>query len=111
MAGSSKKGSSKGPKSSKSTQSGKATVPKTGSVDLDIEESPKSTRNGKAAAVPETESKATTKALRLTRKGTAAAAPETGFNDEDCNIRSLERTKLLTTIKGLFDNEPVSPAL
>jgi hypothetical protein len=91
MAGSSKKGSSKGlksSKSSKSTQSGKATAPKTGSVDLDIEESPKNTRNGKAAA-----------------------APETGFNNEDYNIRSRQRTKLLTTIKGLFDNEPVSPAL
>ena len=30
---------------------------------------------------------------------------------EDYNIRSLERTKLLTEIKGLFDNAPVSPAL
>ena len=114
MAGSSKKGSSKGPKSpksSKSTRSGKATAPKTGAVDLNIEESPKSTRNGKAGAAPETESEGTTKSLKLTRKAAAAAAPETGFNDEDCNIRSPERTKLLTKIKGVFDNAPVSPAL
>ena len=111
MAGSSKKGSSKGPKSPKSTRSGEATVPKTGPVDLNIEESPKSTRNGKAAAAPETESEGTTKSPKLTRKGAAAAAPETGFNDEDCNIRSPERTKLLTKIKGVIRNAPVSPAL
>src|SRR6059058_2530157 len=86
MAGSSKKGS-KSPKS------------------------PRSTRSGKAAAAPETESEGTTKSPKLTRKGAAAAAPETGFNNEDYNIRSPERTKLLTKIKGIIDNAPVSPAL
>ena len=114
MAGSSKKGSSKGPKSPKSpksprsTRSGKATVSKTGPVDLNIEESPKSTRNGKATAAPETKS---TESAKLTRKGKAAAAPETGFNNEDYNIRSPERTELLTKIKGVISNAPVSPAL
>jgi hypothetical protein len=94
MAGSSKKGSSKGPKSPKSpksptrTRSGKVTVSKMGPVELNIEESPKSTRKGKAAA-----------------------APETNFNNEDYNIRSPERTKLLTKIKGVINNAPVSPAL
>jgi hypothetical protein len=91
MAGSSKKGSSKGPKSPKSARR---------------------TRRGKeAAAAPETESEGTTKSPKLTQEGTAAAAPETSLNNEDYNIRSQERTKLLTEIKGLFDNAPVSPAL
>jgi hypothetical protein len=38
---------------------------------------------------------------------------ETGsgnLNDEDYNIRSPERTKLLTKIKGVINNAPVSPA-
>jgi hypothetical protein len=82
-------------------------VSKTGPVDLNIEESPKSTRNGKATAAPETKS---TESAKLTRKGKAAAAPETGFNNEDYNIRSPERTKLLTEIKGVIGNVPVSPA-
>jgi hypothetical protein len=110
MAGSSKKGSSKGaksPKSPKSTRSDKATVSKTGPVDLNIEESPKSTRNGKATAAPETKSEGTTENPKLK----AAAAPETGFNNEDYNIRSPQRTELLTKIKGIIDNAPVSPAL
>ena len=97
MAGSPKKGSSKGPnssKSSKSTRSGKATVPKTGPIDLNIEESPKSTQNGKAAATPETESEETTKRPKPTRKSAATAVPRTGFNNEDYNIRSPERAKL-----------------
>jgi hypothetical protein len=94
MAGSPKKGSSKGPKSPK-----KLKTPKT----------PKTTRRGKAADAPETESEAATKSLELT-KDTAAAVPGTGFNDEDCNIRSPERTKLLTQIQGVIRNTPVSPA-
>jgi hypothetical protein len=113
MAGSLKKGSSKGPKSSKSsksTRSGKATVPKTGPIDLNIEESPKSTQTGKAAATPETESEETTKSPKPTRKSAAAAVPGTGFNNEDYNIRSPERTKLLTEIKDVIKGSPVSPA-
>jgi hypothetical protein len=38
---------------------------------------------------------------------------ETGsdeFNNEDYNIRSPERTKLLTKIKAAIKNAPVSPA-
>jgi hypothetical protein len=85
-------------------------VSKTGPVDLNIEESPKSTRNGKATAALETKSDGTTENPKLTQKGKAAAAPETGFNNEDCNIRSPERTKLLTEIKGVIKNTPISPA-
>ena len=81
---------------------------KTEPVDLNIEESPKSTRNGKTTATPETKS---TESAKLTRKGKAAAAPETGFNNEDYNIRSPERTELLTKIKGVINNAPISPAL
>jgi hypothetical protein len=47
------------------------------------------------------------------RKTKAAAAPETKsvvVNSEDHNIRSLERTQLLTQIKGIIDNALVSPA-
>jgi hypothetical protein len=90
MAGSSKKGSSKGSKSPKS---------------------PKSTRNGKATTAPKTKSKGTTESAELIRKDKAAAAPETGFNNEDYNIRSPERTELLTKIKGVINNAPISPAL
>ena len=53
-------------------------------------ESPKRTRNAKAAAAPETKS--------------------VDVNDEDYNIRSPERTQLLTQIKGIINNAPVSPA-
>ena len=73
--------------------------------------SPKSTRSGKAAATSETESKRITKSPKLTRKGAAAVAHETSFNNEDYNIRSPERIKLLTKIKGVIDNAPISPAL
>ena len=47
------------------------------------------------------------------RKAKAAAAPETKsvvVNREDYNIRSPERTQLLTQIKGKIDNVLVSPA-
>src|SRR3954462_1294825 len=47
------------------------------------------------------------------RKAKAAATPETKsvvVNNEDYNIRSPERTQLLTQIKGIVDNAPVSPA-
>ena len=47
------------------------------------------------------------------RKAKAATAPETKsvvVNSEDYNIRSLERTQLLTQIKGIIDNALVSPA-
>jgi hypothetical protein len=71
--------------------------------------SPKTTRKGKAAA-PETES--TSKSPKGTRHGKAAVS-ETGssdFNHENYNIRSPERTKLLTKIKKVIDNAPVNPA-
>src|SRR5580704_4433166 len=71
--------------------------------------SPKRTRQGKAAA---SETESASKNPKTTRQG-KAAAPETGsgdFNNEDYNIRSPERTKLLTKIKGVIKNAPVSPA-
>jgi hypothetical protein len=68
MAGSSKKGSSKSPKSS---------------------ESPKRVRKDRAAAAPESKS--------------------VDVNNEDYNIRSPERTQLLTQIKANLNNTPVSP--
>jgi hypothetical protein len=43
------------------------------------------------------------------RKAKAAAAPVV-VNSEDYNIRSPERTQLLTRIKGIIDNALVSPA-
>jgi hypothetical protein len=47
------------------------------------------------------------------RRGKAAAAFETesvDFNDEDYNIRSPERTELLTQIKKVIGNTSVTPA-
>jgi hypothetical protein len=66
--------------------------------------------NGKAAATRTLNGKA---AAKRTLNGKAAAAPETesvDFNNEDYNIRSPERTQLLTQIKGILNNAPVSPA-
>ena len=51
---------------------------------------------------------------RRTRKGKdKASAPETGsagFNNEDYDTRSPERTELLTKIKDIINDVPVSPA-
>ena len=102
MAGSSKKAS---PKSPKRTRQGKAAASETESAS----KSPKTTRQGKAAA---SETKSASKSPKTTRQG-KATVPETGsgdFNNEDYNIRSPERTKLLTKIKGVIKNAPVSPA-
>ena len=74
--------------------------------------SPKKARQSRAAA-PETES--ASKSPKKTRKGKGSATvSETGsddFNNEDYNIRSPERTKLLIKIKRVINNAPVSPAL
>src|SRR3954451_24215191 len=73
--------------------------------------SPKRTRQGKAAA-SETESASKSPKRRRKGKGKATVS-ETGpgdFNNEDYNIRSPERTKPLTKIKGVINNVPVSPA-
>jgi hypothetical protein len=43
----------------------------------------------------------------------AAAAPETksvDVSNEDYNVRSPERTQILTQIKGILNNAPISPA-
>jgi hypothetical protein len=67
------------------------------------------TRQGKAGA---SETKPASKIPKTTRQGKATVL-ETGsgdFNNEDYNIRSPERTKLLTKIKGVIKNAPVSPA-
>src|SRR3954447_15997028 len=49
---------------------------------------------------------------KRTRKGKAPASEtgSVGFNNEDYNIRSPERTKLLTQIKEVIGNAPVFPA-
>jgi hypothetical protein len=102
MAGSSKKASSKSPKR---TRQGKAAASETESTS----KSPKSTRQGKATA-PETES--ASKSPKRPRQGKATIS-ETGsgnFNNEDYNIRSPERTELLTKIKDIINNAPISPA-
>jgi hypothetical protein len=67
------------------------------------------TRRGKAAA---SKTKPASKSPKTTRQGKVTVL-ETGsgdFNNEDYNIRSPERTKLLTKIKGVIKNAPVSPA-
>jgi hypothetical protein len=71
--------------------------------------SPKRIRQGKAAA---SETESASKSPKRTRQGKATVS-ETGsgdFNNEDYNIRSPERTELLTKIKGVIENAPVSPA-
>src|SRR2546423_4293984 len=76
--------------------------------------SPKRTRKRKAAAAaPESESEGTSKSPKRTRQGKATTSKtgSGGFSNEDYNIRSPQRTKLLTKIKGVFDNAPVSPVL
>ncbi|KIX04100.1 uncharacterized protein Z518_07653 [Rhinocladiella mackenziei CBS 650.93] len=52
--------------------------------------------------------KGSSKSPKKTRKGMAQTAEPSGFNDEDYNIRSSERTELLTQIKEVFDGAPVS---
>jgi hypothetical protein len=73
--------------------------------------SPKRTRRGGAVA---SETESASKRPKKTRKGKGkATVSETGsddFNNEDYNIRSPARTKLLTKIKGIINNAPVSPA-
>jgi hypothetical protein len=62
------------------------------------------------AAASETES--ASKSPKTTRQGKATVS-ETGsgnFSNEDYNIRSPERTKLLTKFKGIIMNVPFSPA-
>jgi hypothetical protein len=68
--------------------------------------SPKRTRRGKAAA---SETESASKSPNTTRQGKATVGSG-DFNNEDYNIRSPERTKLLTKIKGVINNAPVSPA-
>ncbi|KIX05490.1 uncharacterized protein Z518_06362 [Rhinocladiella mackenziei CBS 650.93] len=48
------------------------------------------------------------KSPKKTRRGMAQAAAPSDFNDEDYNIRSPERTELLTKIKEVLDGAPVS---
>jgi hypothetical protein len=53
------------------------------------------------------------KSSKRGRNGKAAAAPEAksvDVNNEDYNIRSPERTQLLTQLRAVLDNAPVSPA-
>jgi hypothetical protein len=102
MAGSSEKASSKGPKRKRQ---GKAAASETGSPS----KSPKRKRQGKAIA---SETGPPSKRPKRPRqdKVTMSEMGSGNLNNEDYNIRSPERTKLLTEIKGLI-NAPVSPAL
>jgi hypothetical protein len=103
MAGSSKKASPKSPKRKRQGKAGAS----------EIESASKSTkrkRQGKAGA---SETESASKSPKRKRQGKATMS-ETGsgnFNNEDYNIRSPERTELLTKIKGIINNAPVSPAL
>src|SRR5436305_997831 len=99
MAGSSKKASPKGPKRKRQ---GMAAASETESAS----QSPKRTRQSKAAA---SETESASKSPQTTRQGKATVGSG-NFNNEDYNIRSPERTKLLTKIKGVIKNAPVSPA-
>ena len=100
LAGSSKKGTTQSPKT---RQKRKAAASETEAVDFDNEDynipSPESIE-----LLAGSSKKGTTNSPKTGRKGKAA-------NDEDYNIRSPERTKLLTKIKGVISNAPVSPAL
>jgi hypothetical protein len=52
----------------------------------------------------------TPKSLKRKRKNKAAAETESvDVENEDYNIRSPERTQLLTQIKEILDNAPVTP--
>jgi hypothetical protein len=107
MAGSSTKGTSKSPKR---TRQGKAAA---AAPEIESEGTSKSPKRTRQAAAPETESEGTSKSPKRTRQGKATTS-KTGsgdFNNEDYNIRSPERTELLTKIKGVINNAPVSPAL
>jgi hypothetical protein len=68
------------------------------------------TRQAKAAA---SETDSASQSPKRTRQSKAATfkTESVDFNKEDYNIRSLKRTKLLTKIKGVINNAPVSPAL
>src|ERR1700722_1523684 len=103
MAGSSKKASSK---SRKRTQQSKAAASDTQSPS----KSRKRTQQSKAAA-SETESPSPNPKKTRQSKAAASETKSGDFNNEDYNIRSPERTRLLTKIKGVINNAPVSPAL
>jgi hypothetical protein len=83
MAGSSKKGSTKSPESP---------------------ESPKRVRKGRAATAPKPKAAAVPET-----KAATAQSKSVDVNNEDYNIRSPERTQLLTQIKANLNNTPVSP--
>jgi hypothetical protein len=71
--------------------------------------SPKRKRQGKGAA---SETESASKSTKRKRQDKASMS-ETGsgtFNNEDYNIRSPERTQLLTKIKAIINNAPISPA-
>src|SRR3984957_5819740 len=101
MAGSSKKASSK---SRKRTQQSKAAASDTQSPS----KSRKRTQQSKAAA-SETESPSPNPKKTRQSKADASETKSGDFNNEDYNIRSPERTRLLTKIKGVINNAPISP--
>jgi hypothetical protein len=118
MAGSSKKASLKSPKRARqaaasatqsASKSPKRARQTAASETQSASQSPKKTRQSKAAA---SETKSASQSPKKTRQSNADASETESveFNNEDYNIRSPERTKLLTKIKGVINNAPVSPA-
>jgi hypothetical protein len=94
------------PQRPKITRQSKAAAPETKSVS----QRSKITRQSRAAA-SETESASQSPKVARQSKAAASKTESVDFNNEDYNIRSPKRTKLLTEIKGVFNNAPVSPAL
>src|SRR3954447_11953415 len=58
--------------------------------------------------MPPSSKKGSPKSPKKERK--SKTAPNTHVNNEDYNIRSPERTELLTQIKEVIGNTPVTPA-
>jgi hypothetical protein len=95
------------PSKKASPKSPKRTRQATASDTQSASKSPKTTRQTAAS-----ETQSASKSPKTTQQGKATVS-ETGsgdFNNEDYNIRSSERTKLLTEIKSVIGNVPVSPA-
>jgi hypothetical protein len=101
MAGSSRKASSKRPKRIRQAAA---------SDTQSASKSPKRTRQSKAAA-SKTESASQNPKKTRQSKADASETESVDFNNEDYNIRSPKRTRLLTKIKDILNDAFVSPAL
>jgi hypothetical protein len=102
MAGSSKKVPPKSPKRKR----------RGGPAASETESASKSLKRIRRDKTAESETESAPKTLQRKRQGkdTMSEAGSASFNNEDYNIRSPERTKLLAKIKDAINNVPVSPA-